>query len=212
MVLFGTGSYMNVGDNEISDSPPMQSFYAIIDDGTTVTRSQLLAQEILSEVQANNFQGRALSNNNLTNQKGWYLDLAWKASRGGAGAKGERVISKATLRSDRVIFTSMTPSRDPCKAGGTSWVMALNLSSGSRLNYTYFDTNNDGSLSEADNITIGDEKIPVSGISDPDIGVIKGATPLYRWLCYAGSAGAAPQCIMVAGSQRYGRHAWQESR
>lgn len=212
MVLFGTGSYMNVGDNEISDSPPIQSFYAIIDDGTTVERSNLLAQEILAEVQSNSFQGRAVSNNSLTNQKGWYLDLAWGANQGGTGAKGERVISKATLRSDRVIFTSMTPSRDPCKAGGTSWVMALNLSSGSRLNYTYFDTNKDGSLGEADNITIGDEKIPVSGISDPDIGVIKGATPLYRWLCYAGSAGAAPQCIMVAGSQRYGRNAWQESR
>ncbi|MGP0172023.1 pilus assembly protein [Pseudomonas sp. NCHU5208] len=212
MVFFGTGSYMKVGDNEIPESPPTQSFYAIVDDGTTVTRSNLLAQEILSEVQTNSFQGRTVSNNNLTNQKGWYLDLAWKSSRGGSGAKGERVISKATLRSDRVIFTSMTPSRDPCKAGGTSWVMALNITSGSRLNYTYFDTNKDGNLSEADNIGKGNDQIPVSGISDPDIGVIKGATPLYRWLCYASSAAATPQCIKVAGSQRYGRHAWQESR
>lgn len=212
MVLFGTGSFMNVGDNEIPTSPPMQTFYAIVDDGSTVTRSSLLAQEILAEVQASDFQGRAVSNNNLTNQKGWYLDLAWKANRGGTGAKGERVISKAVLRTDRVTFTTMTPSADPCASGGTSWVMALSLSSGSRLNYTYFDTNKDGTLDESDNATVGDQNLPISGISDPNIGVVKGATPLYRWLCYSGSAGAAPQCIKVAGSQRYGRNAWQEAR
>ncbi|MBD9653690.1 pilus assembly protein PilC [Pseudomonas sp. PDM12] len=212
MVLFGTGSFMNVGDNEIPTSPPIQSFYAIVDDGTTVSRSNLLAQEILSETTTNSFQGRTVSNNNLTNQKGWYLDLAWKSNRSGPGAKGERVISKAVLRSDRVTFTTMTPSADPCASGGSSWVMALSLSSGSRLNYTYFDTNKDGRLDDSDNSAVGDSNLPTSGISDPDIGVIKGATPLYRWLCYSGSAGAAPQCIQVAGSQRYGRNAWQEAR
>lgn len=213
MVLFGTGSYMNVGDNEVQDSPPTQSFYAIIDNGRTVARSDLLAQEILSEVQTNSFQGRTVSNNTLsTDNKGWYLDLAWKSNRGGTGSKGERVISKATLRTDRVTFTTMTPSRDPCKAGGTSWVMALSLSSGSRLNYTYFDTNKDGELTDKDNTGVDNGKLPVSGISDPDIGVIKGTSPLYRWLCYSGSKGQPPQCIAVAGSQRYGRNAWQEAR
>lgn len=213
MVLFGTGSYMNIGDNEIPTTPPIQSFYGIIDTGETITRGQLLAQTILSETTTGSFQGRALSNNTLSDQKGWYLDLAWKAAQGGSGAKGERVISKATLRSDRVTFTTMTPSADPCKSGGTSWIMALNLSSGSRLNYTYFDTNKDGSLSDSDNTTVGDDKnVPVSGISDPDAGVIKGTTPMYRWLCYSGSAGGAPQCIQVAGSQRYGRNSWQEIR
>ncbi|AEF23782.1 pilus assembly protein [Pseudomonas fulva] len=214
MVLFGTGSYMFIGDNEVPNSPQIQSFYAIIDSGETVTRSNLLAQEILSERTVGNFQGRSLSNNAISNQKGWYLDLAWKSGRGGPGARGERVVSKATLRSDRVTFTTLTPSADPCASGGTSWVMALNLSSGSRLNYTYFDTNNDGSLNSSDDISTGSDggTLPVSGISNPDIGVIKGATPLYRWLCYAGSSGAAPQCLKVAGSQRYGRNAWQEAR
>ncbi|SDG18040.1 pilus assembly protein [Phytopseudomonas seleniipraecipitans] len=212
MVLFGTGSFMNVGDNEIPTSPPMQSFYAIVDDGTTLTRSNLLAQEILSEVRTNSFQGRTVTNNELTDQKGWYLDLAWKSNRGGTGAQGERVISKAVLRTDRVTFTTMTPSKDPCASGGTSWIMALSLSSGSRLNYTYFDSNKDGKLDSSDDTTVDDDNIPISGISDPDIGVVKGATPLYRWLCYSGSAGAAPQCIKVAGSQRYGRNAWQEAR
>ncbi|XXF08207.1 pilus assembly protein PilC [Pseudomonas sp. D2-3] len=213
MVLFGTGSYMFIGDNEIPTTPSIQTFYGIIDAGTfPIARSNLLAQEILSESTVGGFKARAISNTALTNQRGWYLDLAWKSNRNGPGARGERVVSKATLRTDRVTFTTMTPSADPCASGGTSFVMALSLSSGSRLNYTYFDTNKDGSLSDSDDQGTGDNKVPVSGISDPEAGVIKGVTPLFRWLCYSGSSGAAPQCIQVAGSQRYGRNAWQEAR
>lgn len=213
MVLFGTGSYMFVGDNEIPTTPATQSFYGIIDAGTfPIVRSDLLAQEILSESTVGSFKARTISNATLANQRGWYLDLAWKSNRNGPGARGERVVSKATLRTDRVTFTTMTPSADPCASGGTSFVMALSLSSGSRLNYTYFDTNKDGSLSDSDDQGTGDNKVPVSGISDPDAGVIKGVTPLFRWLCYSGSSGAAPTCIKVPGSQRYGRNAWQEAR
>lgn len=213
MVLFGTGSYMFIGDNEIPNSPQVQSFYGIIDSGALpIVRSNLVAQEILSESTVGGFKGRTISNAALTDQRGWYLDLAWKSNREGPGPKGERVVSKATLRSDRVTFTTMTPSADPCASGGTSFVMALSLSSGSRLNYTYFDTNKDGDLNDSDDTGTGNDKLPVSGISDPDAGVIKGVTPLFRWLCYSGSAGAAPQCIKVPGSQRYGRNAWQEAR
>ncbi|OLU20773.1 pilus assembly protein PilC [Pseudomonas sp. PA1(2017)] len=213
MVLFGTGSYMFVGDNEIPTTPAIQSFYGIIDAGTfPIVRSDLLAQEILSESTVGSFKARTISNSTLANQRGWYLDLAWKSNRNGPDARGERVVSKATLRTDRVTFTTMTPSADPCASGGTSFVMALSLSSGSRLNYTYFDTNKDGSLNDSDDLGTGDEKLPVSGISDPDAGVIKGVTPLFRWLCYSGSSGAAPTCIKVPGSQRYGRNAWQEVR
>jgi len=213
MVLFGTGSYMFIGDNELPTSPQVQSFYGIVDSGTLpIVRNNLVAQEILSESTVGGFQGRTISNNSLTDQRGWYLDLAWKQNRNGPGAKGERVVSKATLRSDRVTFTTMTPSADPCASGGTSFVMALSLSSGSRLNYTYFDTNKDGNLDDSDDQGSGEDTLPVSGISDPDAGVVKGVTPLFRWLCYSGSSGAAPQCIKIPGSQRYGRNAWQEAR
>lgn len=213
MVLFGTGSYMFIGDNEVPRSPQVQSFYGLIDSGTAaITRSELQAQTILSERTAGSFRGRTISNNTLTTQRGWYLDLAWTSGTGATGAAGERVVSKPTLRSDRVTFTTLIPSSNPCAAGGSSWVMSLSLSSGSRLNYTYFDTNKDGNLNGDDDVGTGDDKLPVSGINDGDAGVIKGVTTLISWWCYSGSSGAAPTCIKRPSSQRYGRNAWQEAR
>ena len=213
MVFFGTGSFYRNGDNEIPQSPSVDTFYGIIDRGTAIDgRGNLLKQAVIKEDTVNGNQVRAITNNAITTQTGWYLDLGWIEGTGATGAKGERVISKATLRTDRVIFTTMTPSADPCAFGGTSFTMAVGLSSGSRLNYAYFDTSGDGTLDNDDMAQIGDENIPWSGISDTDDGVIKGVTPLYKWLCFAGSSGSTPQCIPVAGSQRFGRHSWREVR
>nr|WP_288256248.1 PilC/PilY family type IV pilus protein [uncultured Pseudomonas sp.] len=213
MVFFGTGSFYRNGDNEIPQNPPVDTFYGIIDRGTAIDgRGNLLKQAVIKEDTVNGNQVRAITNNAITTQTGWYLDLGWIEGTGATGTKGERVISKATLRTDRVIFTTMTPSADPCAFGGTSFIMAVGLSSGSRLNYAYFDTSGDGKLDNDDIAQIGDENIPWSGISDTDDGVIKGVTPLYKWLCFAGSSGATPQCIPVAGSQRFGRHSWREVR
>lgn len=220
MVFFGTGSFYRAGDNEIPTAPAVpatDSFYGIIDGGAAIDgRSTLRQQSILKEAAlSNGNKARAISQNALqAGDDGWYLDLAWSSANGGPGAQGERVIAKATLRNDRVIFTSMTPSADPCAFGGSSWIMSVDLSSGGRLNYVYFDTNGDGVLSDADKTTLTDDgdEIPWSGISDTDDGVSKGVTPLFKWLCFAGSSGGAPQCIPVAGSQRYGRQTWHDMR
>lgn len=213
MVFFGTGSFYRNGDNEIPQNPSVDTFYGIIDRGETIDgRGNLLKQAVIKEDTVNGNNVRAITNNTISTQTGWYLDLGWLEGTGSTGAKGERVISKATLRTDRVIFTTMTPSDDPCAAGGTSFIMAMGLSSGSRLNYVYFDSNGDGELDNEDTAQIGDENIPWSGISDTDDGVVKGVTTLYKWLCFAGSSGSTPQCIPVAGSQRFGRHSWREVR
>ncbi|MGG2395979.1 pilus assembly protein [Pseudomonas sp. SH1-B] len=213
MVLFGTGSFYQIGDNEIPDDPSVDTFYGIIDRGAPIDgRGSLLKQAVIKEDTVNGNNVRAITNNALTTETGWYLDLGWLEGTGATGAKGERVIAKATLRTDRVIFTTMTPSADPCAAGGTSFIMAMNLSSGSRLNYVYFDTSGDGKLDNDDTFSAGNDNIPWSGISDDDDGVIKGVSTLYKWLCFADSSGGTPQCIPVAGSQRFGRHSWREVR
>jgi type IV pilus assembly protein PilY1 len=217
MIFFGTGRFYQTGDNEVPANPPIDTFYGVIDQGSLIDgRTSLREQKILKEATlANGNRARAVSANAvLATDNGYYLDLAWKAAEGGPGAKGERVVAKATLRAGRVIFTTMTPSADPCASGGTSWIMSLKLSSGGRLENVYFDTDEDGDLDSDDTTTIPGESgdIPWSGISDPDHGVTKGVTPLYKWLCFAGSSGATPQCIAVSGSQRFGRHSWREVR
>jgi len=228
MLVFGTGSFYQTTDNEIPESPQVQSFYGIIDSGTAIDgRSNLLEQEILKEVTGTELNGRAVSQNTLeTRHLGWYLDLQWKTSKSGPGPQGERVISQAQLGGNRVTFSTLIPSADPCDAGGTSWIMSLDLATGSRLVYSYFDYNGDGKIDENDYIELDDDtKVPVSGVADPDEGAVKGTIGLNdqkkgkRYLCYASSAsstdsdGVTPVCIEVMGDNSdSNRLSWHEVR
>lgn len=215
MLLFGTGSYYRVGDNEVAANPPVETFYGLFDTGSLIEgRDSLLKQSILAEATKNGKQLRAVTDNKLVSQSGWYLDLAFSKAAGGPGPKGERVLAQASLRSDRVVFTTMTPVDDPCLSGGTSMIMVLDLSSGQRLKYAYFDVDGDGNLGDGDyHLLPGDdgELIPWSGMSDADDGVIKGVSAMYKWMCYAGSSGEV-KCVPVAGSIREGRQSWREVR
>lgn len=217
MVYFGTGSFYRNGDNEVPASPKTDTFYGIIDGGALIDgRSSLLQQQILKEVSLTGDKiGRAVTQNTISNtQKGWYLDLAWSVSNGGLGPQGERVVARATLRNDRVIFTTMTPNKDPCGSGGSSFIMSVSRASGARLNYGYFDSDGDGDIDSDDTASLdnGGGNVPLSGLSDPDGGVTKGVASLYKWLCFAGSSGAAPTCIPVSGSHTDGRKSWREVR
>ncbi|MCQ2043192.1 pilus assembly protein [Stutzerimonas kunmingensis] len=228
MLVFGTGSFYQTTDNEIPESPQVQSFYGIIDSGTSIDgRGNLLEQEILKEVTGTELNGRAVSQNTLEDRHlGWYLDLQWKKSRKGPGPKGERVISQAQLGGNRVTFSTLIPAADPCLPGGTSWIMSLDLATGSRLVYSYFDYNGDGKIDESDYIKLDDgTKVPVSGVADPDEGAVKGTIGLNdqkkgkRYLCYASSAsstdsdGVTPVCIEVMGDNSdSNRLSWHEVR
>ncbi len=228
MLVFGTGSFYQTTDNEIPDNPKVQSFYGIVDGGEQIDgRSTLLEQEILREVTGTELNGRAVSGNTMTDShEGWYLDLLWKTVRGGPGAQGERVISQAQLGGNRVTFSTLIPSANPCDAGGTSWIMSLDLATGSRLAYSYFDYNGDGNIDENDYIELEDgAKVPVSGVADPDEGAVKGTIGLNdqttgkRYLCYASSAsstdedGVTPVCIEVMGDNNdSNRLSWHEVR
>lgn len=217
MVYFGTGSFYRNGDNEVPATPKTDTFYGIIDEGALIDgRSSLLQQQILKEVSLSDGKtGRAVTQNTISaTQKGWYMDLVWPVSNGGPGPKGERVVARATLRNDRVIFTTLTPAADPCAFGGSSFIMAVSRGSGARLNYSYFDADGDGDIDSDDMASLdnGGGDVTLSGLSDPDDGVTKGVASLYKWLCFAGSSGAAPTCIPVSGSHTDGRKSWREVR
>jgi len=230
MVFFGTGSFQNVGDNVVGNSPVTESFYGIIDRGEPVERSSLLEQEILDEVTQDGNRLRLVSKNTPSGTyNGWYMDLLWKASNDGVGAKGERVVSQAVVRSDRVIFPTLIPSEDPCEAGGRSWLMEVNLYSGGQLNYEVFDINNDGKIDGDDRIPghddgegegegegDGDDEEPPSGI-DPDIGIIQKPTIIEdcddgnECKIVSGSSGQA-EVILEKGIAPVGRINWEQLR
>lgn len=176
MVYFGTGKYL--GNSDLSDTNT-QTFYGIWDrassDSDGATRSQLLQQTVTNTVtdQFANIDARVTSNHSITwdngsdpqdsNEKfGWYIDLP---------ESGERVHQEPTLRNGRVIFVTVTPSDDPCDAGGSSWLMELDAKDGSSVEQSVFDFNGDGVVNTTDLVDIDTANVVGSGIRKKNSGI-----------------------------------------
>lgn len=158
VVTFGTGSFLRSGDE---GDYSVQTLYGIKDDLTAsgLTRSDLLQQTITKQEEiavnkasgngTNSFTVRETSNNPLTNQDGWYLDLVYNSNK-----TGERVISRATfpfgVNADRVRFTTVIPDTNPCGSGRTGFIMDLKLTSGAPSYTPVFDLNSDGIFNSGD--------------------------------------------------------------
>ncbi|WP_051298883.1 pilus assembly protein [Marinobacterium litorale] len=226
MLFFGTGSYHQVNDISVGQSPQVQTFYGIIDKSESSSgRGDLTMQEIQLETQTGDFAARVVSQNTpLSDSDGWYLDLQWAAANGGPGPNGERVVSEASFAGHQVVFSTLIPSSDPCEAGGDSWIMALNMYHGGRGD-DFFDYNQDGVVDGNDSVTITvqDEEgndveveVPGSGIKEePSNGIIKSPSVLTaddgtRYVCYAGSGDTEKRCVLVQGSMEQGRQSWRE--
>jgi len=217
MVFFGTGSYYRNNDNVVGSNPPVESFYGLIDLGNPVSGlTALLKQEIIYETKEFGFDLRVVTNNTLANNdRGWYLDLLWNDSFGGPGPQGERVVSRAVLRSGRIIFSTLIPSPNPCEFGGDSWLMELNAFNGARLERSVFDLNEDGAFDEGDYVTLpSGEIVPVSG-KKSTVGIIKTPTIISageREFKYtSGSTGAIERTI-ERGADGFGRQSWRQLR
>ncbi|VAW83139.1 Type IV fimbrial biogenesis protein PilY1, partial [hydrothermal vent metagenome] len=229
MVYFGTGKYFESGDNIVGPTPQVQTYYGIRDNyangsSTPVSgRSVLVEQTIDAEASFLGVDVRVTSDNivDYTSKLGWYMDLESPAN----GAEGERVISPSLLRGDRLIFTTILPSSDPCAAGGTSWLMELEAVTGGRLSTSPFDINNDGVFTVTDLAqlldTNGDgvvdnldDKLVVSG-KKSTIGIIKtpsvisAGTKEYKYT--SGSTGALESTTESAGANS-GRQSWRQLR
>jgi type IV pilus assembly protein PilY1 len=89
--------------------------------------------------------------------RGWYLDLCLQPC---AAPTGERQVTDAILRNDRIIFTTLIPNTEQCSFGGTSWLMELDAPTGGRLEFGTFDLNQDEVFNDAD-------KAPGAPPSDP---------------------------------------------
>ncbi|MGQ9862707.1 MAG: pilus assembly protein, partial [Thiobacillaceae bacterium] len=124
MVYFGTGRFFADGDNT---DTKVQSLYGLLDNGTAIAgRSDLVEQSIDAETEIGGSKVRKASANAVSyeSKRGWYIDLNF------GGAKGERVVSTPDRKFGRIFYTTMVPSTDPCKFGGTSWLMELDPLSG----------------------------------------------------------------------------------
>jgi len=168
MINFGTGKYLELSD--LADTS-LQTFYGIWDRNEAVintierkhTQAQSILQTITTPFSGSNYSARITSNNEVnwytgtglptsgTDFLGWHLDLEDEMKN----QVGERVITDPQRRSSRIVFVTNTPSTNPCSAGGSSWIMELDATTGKRLGSSPFDYNNDGVVDAADIIQAG---------------------------------------------------------
>lgn len=153
MVYFGTGKYFETEDDTLPNSPQIQNFYGVRDNGSTVSRADLTEQTIIFEGTGTlqNAAGDDSDNSQTTQEvrvvsdntvgtSGWRLKLLAPSAAKGTG---ERVFSRAILRDGRIIFTSNIPDNNPCSHGGNGWLMEVDANTGGRLGYSVFDVNDD---------------------------------------------------------------------
>lgn len=130
-VYFGTGKYFEDNDHKIASTNPYHSFYAITDMGSTVTRDTLAQKEIESFAAAGGKSSRRIKASTATvdwmNNNGWYLNFAQENE--------ERVITKALLIADKLVFATIIPSATSCDYGGTSWVIEVPAIGNKFINY-----------------------------------------------------------------------------
>lgn len=226
IVLFGTGKYLELADKSTTS---VQSFYGIIDRGSLVARSSLLQQSISHEFSHDVDGGgplptigvRISTNNQLgVSNNGWYMNLVPPSP---AAAAGEKQVTNPIIRDGKVVFTTLLPTTDPCGAGGTSWLMELDMLSGSRLNQPPFDLTRDGQFTDTDRVPlpVTGAQTQVSGIQFLDAGILQspgviegetsgGVCIQYKYM--PDSSGAIQVAHESCGPGGLGRQSWRQIR
>jgi type IV pilus assembly protein PilY1 len=230
LVVFGTGKYIEVGDN-IASGQTTQSVYGIWDRVestlTAFDRDDLLEQEIIFEVSQYSELFRVITDNSITwhngtsGHLGWFLDL-YNTQSGNTNNYGERQISNTIIRNDRLIFSTLIPLDDPCDFGGTGVLMEIDVNTGARLPFSPFDLNGDGVFSSDDYVQVGTDAdgnaiyAPVSGkyskdgiISQPTIVNVAGGGNVEIIYNNTGD-GNVDETVGNSGPSDVGRQSWRQ--
>lgn len=173
MVFFGTGSFASYADISSERINEVQSVYGIWGNGVPSgnnkfsaisSRSSLDQIRITDEYTTYDSLNSGLkSDMRIIEEKdeidwavkgGWYLDLLTK----GTTAEGERVVSQPEIIRKSLVFKTNLPSQDPCLPDDNGWLMAMDLATGGRLDYTVWDYNRDGVVDDKDDLLAVDGK------------------------------------------------------
>jgi type IV pilus assembly protein PilY1 len=209
VVLFGTGSFQFVDDRYDTSE---QRLYGVFDSGnenlTSVQASDpdsVLLHKVLVIDEGSDF--RTIRKDGGTAQRGWYMDLP----------EGERMVSMPTLPAgiyhQRALFSTLRPLFGQCTAGVDGYVYSLLLETGGVGTTAFFDTNGDGKVDSADNITDanGDAQVAAGiklGNGESQVVVRDPGTGQGVLAGTIGSAGG-PQRTGVSGATT-GRQSWRQ--
>jgi type IV pilus assembly protein PilY1 len=200
LVFFGTGKYLETGDNDPTGAST-QAFYGIWDKDlsthTTFTTANLVQQFITNQYAKNydtdddgvndlDHTVRDVSDNAIdyASHMGWYMELKPQKVSGVTNTNnfGEKQVTNAILRGGRVIFTTLIPSQNQCEFGGSSFIMQLDFRNGGLLDDPPFDLSGDGSFSSDDGYIGGSQSktgiTPTLSIilnGDQELGITSGS-------------------------------------
>jgi type IV pilus assembly protein PilY1 len=213
-VFFGTGRYLATAD---LSNTATQTWYGLIDSGTTVSGRSSLAQRLILQEgatgQGDNYRvtskpGDVTGGTSMSAKRGWYLDLTSPT----AGAEGERIVNAPVLGVTTLFINTLIPSSNPCEPGGRGWVMGVNPFTGGRQDFDVFDFNRDGVVDAGDQVTQSSTdgttpRVVGSGYSTDSLP----GSPLQlgKQQIVGGSDGTA-QSRAVFNGARPGRVSWKE--
>lgn len=203
LVYFGTGKYLENGDNTTTTQ---NAFYGIQDpdvaSATMPISSSTLQQQTITTTTIGTTVYRTMSSNavNYTTQNGWYVNLP---------LSGERVVTNPILRNGRIIFTTLVPSTATCSYGGTSWLMEFNYLTGGQLSTQAFDTNGDGTINSSDTIVSGVQLGSIASAPTVLQGLGTSSNPLENKFINQ-SSGTVTTVLESGSTQSDRRSAWRE--
>lgn len=210
-VFGGTGRYLTNGD--VSDTA-IQSWYGLIDDGTTIaSRSALTQRTLTAETAQGSYLTRTFSEavaNDMVGKSGWYVDMAV-----GGVKTGERIVSRSQYSAGVLYASSVIPSSDKCASGGSGYLNALSAFSGATLTKPFFDINNDNAFDDADKKLVGGKLTPAGSVRTGGmIGeiTIKKVTDSKFTIQSCDSTGVCKAQPNVNLSELKGRVSWREIR
>ncbi len=136
-VYVGTGQYLNPADLQNTNT---QTWYGLIDDGTTITSEGKLMQRKLtaSGPSSGGGVGRILESGTeweiiTAGKRGWYINFDLP------GNNGERMMTPNFILGGALFGITFTPEvTDPCQPDGSSSIWAINPFSGGRIDQGIF--------------------------------------------------------------------------
>jgi type IV pilus assembly protein PilY1 len=202
-VYFGTGRYVYSSDPA---DMQVQTWYGLIDEGSRIlSRSELKQRTFASQGTVGGYAVRVFSAataGDMTGKKGWYVDLNYPS------AQGERIVTRSAvyqLLEPVLLASSIVPDPDPCRAGGSGFVNAIDPFTGGRLTYSPFDLTDDAKFDDSDKLNN-----EVAGSFDPSIGMPGEPTLVGDRLVVGGSSGEIADIRVNTGNKRLGRLSWRE--
>ncbi|MFQ5660923.1 MAG: pilus assembly protein [Gammaproteobacteria bacterium] len=225
VVLFGTGKFLAIGDNNVPANPQVQTFYGIRDNNATVTagRTDLQEQQILNDVPVTDASGAVVNTARVVSQNtvdyntkdGWFIDLLTPPPSSPV-AEGERVVANPLTRFDRAIFTTFIPPSSPCAGGGKAVLMEVDAINGGRLENSVFDLNKDNIIDANDFVGYNNTQIPGSGVFIPGTlaspSVLSAADASEEYKLTSGISGKVTTTKESTGGLTVGRQSWRQLR